>query len=210
VRRELSSAELASRFYKGINAMASSSWFGGKSSRRSSDKQRSGKRTLQLENLEERRMMAADMPTAWITQGTLYVDGTNANDQIEVRFANNRIEISGIQIKNAQGQMVSSVSRSEVPYQVIAVGQGGDDYIAAVEAGDKALPCIFYGSQGNDTLIGGSEDDALVGMDGIDTLVGNAGNDKLIAALFADERDPWQPNDAVELLFGGDGDDLLR
>ena len=162
-----------------------------------------------IESLESRAMMAGDVVNAFVQQGTLYIYGTQQNDNIAVHVSDKKVEIPGVMIKNAQGQLVSSLSREEVPYQVIATGQAGDDYIAIIEEGGKPLPVVFYGNQGNDTLIGGSSDDALIGQDGFDTLVGNAGNDKLIAALYADNRDLPQSSDPMETLDGGAGNDTL-
>ena len=162
-----------------------------------------------IESLESRAMMAGDVVNAFVQQGTLYIYGTQQNDNIAVHVSDKKVEIPGVMIKNAQGQLVSSLSREEVPYQVIATGQAGDDYIAIIEEGGKPLPVVFYGNQGNDTLIGGSSDDALIGQDGFDTLIGNAGNDKLIAALYADEHDLPQSSDWIETLDGGAGDDIL-
>ena len=162
-----------------------------------------------IESLESRAMMAGDVVNAFVQQGTLYIYGTQQNDNIAVHVSDKKVEIPGVMIKNAQGKLVSSLSRDEVPYQVIATGQAGDDVIAMVEKGGKPLPVVFYGNQGNDTLIGGSSDDALIGQDGYDTLIGNAGNDKLIAALYADEHDLPQSSYRVETLDGGAGNDIL-
>lgn len=169
---------------------------------------RRARRGLQLERLEERQLMAADFPEAFVQQGTLYIYGTNNADTIQVRFANDQIELPGCRIKNAAGQIVRSLSRSEVPYQVIATGQGGNDRIEVIEAGNRALPVVFFGNQGDDVLIGGSHDDVLVGQDGCDQLLGLGGADKLIAALYASDQDLPQTG-PPELLDGGAGADVL-
>lgn len=167
---------------------------------------RSNSRHPQFEKLEKRELFAVD---AFVQQGTLYIYGTNDNDQIQVRFQNGFIDIPGASIRKSDGQTALRLARSEVPYQVIATGQGGNDRIEIVEAGDTALPAILFGNGGNDILIGGSNDDVLVGQDGIDQLFGNGGSDKLIAALYANGQDPVQASSPRELLYGGTGNDTL-
>lgn len=171
---------------------------------------RNRKRNLLLEQLQKRELFAADV-SAFLSQGLLYVYGSNQSDNIEIRFDGDRISIPGVSIKNNAGNLVSSVSRSEVPSYVIAAGQAGNDRIAMVEMnGTKALPVVMLGGAGNDTLIGGSNNDSIVGMDGVDTIFGMGGNDYLVAGLNAsDELDLPQSNILPERLYGGEGDDEL-
>ena len=57
---------------------------------------------------------------------------------------------------------------------------------------------VLYGQDGNDTLNGGTGNDALYGQDGNDTLNGDAGADELFGA------------DGDDVINGGDGDDLIH
>ena len=74
-------------------------------------------------------MMAGDLVNAFVQQGTLYIYGTQQNDNIAVHVSDTKVEIPGVMIKNAQAQLVTSLSRDEVPYQVISTGQAGDDVV---------------------------------------------------------------------------------
>ncbi len=72
------------------------------------------------------------------------------------------------------------------------------------------------GGDGNDTLIGGSNDDKLDGEDGDDVLIGNAGKDKLDGGDGNDTLiggtgdDKLDGEDGDDSLDGGDGEDDLK
>ena len=74
---------------------------------------------------------------------------------------------------------------------------------------------IIDGDNGNNTLLGGDDDDILNGFGGIDTLQGGDGNDILNGGdgddVLAGEgsNDILDGSDGDDLLDGGDGDDLL-
>jgi Ca2+-binding RTX toxin-like protein len=57
---------------------------------------------------------------------------------------------------------------------------------------------LFYGADGNDSLLGGIGNDTLIGGNGNDSLIGDIGNDSLDGGA------------ALDLLNGGDGDDTLN
>jgi Ca2+-binding RTX toxin-like protein len=57
---------------------------------------------------------------------------------------------------------------------------------------------LFYGGDGNDSLLGGTENDTLIGGNGNDSLTGDIGNDSLDGGA------------NLDLLNGGDGDDTLN
>jgi Ca2+-binding RTX toxin-like protein len=78
----------------------------------------------------------------------------------------------------------------------IRLGDGNDTYDG--HAGRHDSGSHIDGGLGNDTLIGGVDDDDLAGLFGDDTLYGNAGNDILEGLVGADH------------MFGGPGDDLYR
>jgi Ca2+-binding RTX toxin-like protein len=72
----------------------------------------------------------------------------------------------------------------------IFYGQGGDDYIRALDGSNDQV----HGGNGNDHLFGGSGDDVLWGDEGHNTLDGGDGNDTINGG----------PND---LVLGGKGND---
>lgn len=80
------------------------------------------------------------------------------------------------------------------------------------------------GTSGNDTLLGGDENDYIRGFDGDDNLSGGAGSDTLVGSNGADTLSGglgndslrgWSGNDSLsgdqgdDILFGGSGDDTL-
>ena len=68
---------------------------------------------------------------------------------------------------------------------IVAYGLAGNDVIQYVTStiGGRVYaitkPAIFFGGDGNDTLIGGTGNDILVGGNGNDTLVGGGGSRSL-------------------------------
>lgn len=56
---------------------------------------------------------------------------------------------------------------------------------------------VFFGTDGNDTLVGGANDERMAGGKGDDTLVGGGGNDRLDGGAGTDK------------LFGQEGDDVF-
>ena len=74
-------------------------------------------------------------------------------------------------------------------------GNGGHDRLFGGPNVDR-----LFGYDGNDVLEGGSSNDRLEGGLGIDSMYGHGGNDRFFS--FGDG--------AVDLLFGGEGDDSAR
>jgi Ca2+-binding RTX toxin-like protein len=72
------------------------------------------------------------------------------------------------------------------------------------------------GTAGDDSLIGGVDDETLRGLAGADDVAGGDGNDRLLGGSGADElrgeggRDTLRGSLAADDLFGGRGSDLLR
>ena len=146
--------------------------------RKSQSQRKPNLRSPLFERLEQREVFAATV-SAFVSQGNLFVEGTSGNDVIDIRFANNQISISGVQIRNANGQLVSALPRTDVMGKVIASGGMGNDRITVVESGNTSLPIVMQGDGGNDILVGGAADDQLVGGDGNDILTGRGGKDVL-------------------------------
>ena len=92
------------------------------------------------------------------------------------------------------------------PGNDFVVGRGGDDNLDGNE-GDDVLQGgdgddDLSGDRGNDRLFGDTGNDDLRGSDGSDVLDGGVGNDKL--------TDFGLPPHDVDLLVGGEGDDILE
>lgn len=95
-------------------------------------------------------------------------------------------------------------------------GDLGDDDLAAGAGADLAEggegQDKLQGGEGDDTLGGGAGDDTLTGATGADLLAGGAGSDEVDGGDGADTLHGGNadaPDDAVDFLNGGAGDDLL-
>lgn len=80
---------------------------------------------------------------------------------------------------------------------------GGDE----IDGSGTDTPFFPFGLNGDDTLIGGSNNDKLVGGNGDDLVRGNAGRDNLNGSAGNDTIDGGPGND---LLVGGPGADVFR
>ena len=65
---------------------------------------------------------------------------------------------------------------------------------------------LFYGADGNDSLLGGIGNDTLIGGNGNDNLTGDIGNDSLEGGA---DLDVLNGGDGDDTLNGGDGNDKL-
>jgi Ca2+-binding RTX toxin-like protein len=90
--------------------------------------------------------------------------------------------------------IVEDLSNTAVDLITFKAGDGND--ILDGSATKTAL--IAYGEAGDDTLIGGANNDYLDGGAGIDTIVGNGGNDVIVGGA------------EVDILTGGTGADQFR
>lgn len=78
-----------------------------------------------------------------------------------------------------------------------------------------AAGLFLTGTSGNDTLVGGNDDDTLDGLDGQDSLVGGPGNDDLFSGFGSDTVLGGPGDDTLrggfghDLLEGGEGNDVL-
>lgn len=160
------------------------------------------KRTLRVEKLQTRQLMAADL-----VGGELQIEGSGSDDQIEVsqelrttyvfRFGRLqraqrefvRVEISGERDRLFDAALVDSIR---------AEGFGGNDTII----NDTDIPSVLYGNDGNDVLRGGSADDILVGGDDNDSLYGRSGSDVLSGGR---DNDGLFGGEDFDRLYGGSG-----
>ena len=173
-------------------------------------------RSLSLESLENRKLMAANI-TATLSGGVLKVEGTPNNDVIIMRQIGNVVSIDGVRI-NGSG----TINKIEVR------GLGGNDVLrldgngvanqsvrvaATIWGGDGSD--LIVGGTGNDQLVGGAGNDKMYGMNGNDKLWGESGNDLLYGGAGNDELQGGLGNDELlgesgaDTLFGQEGDDWL-
>jgi Ca2+-binding RTX toxin-like protein len=116
----------------------------------------------------------------------LFVTGTNGPDVIRFQKVGNNLKVL------INGQSAGSFSRFT---RVIAYGLGGNDDIRMDAQGSYST--VFFGGEGDDTLVAGNGPSILVGGKGDDTLTGGNVADLLVGGEGAD------------ILYGGNGDDLL-
>src|SRR5439155_604171 len=124
---------------------------------------------------------------ATLSNGNLYIQGTNRPDAVSVTYESGRIKVTENQV--TQYFTIPSVSGN----QVFFWGYDGDDRFA----NSTGLRVTAYGMKGNDVLVGGYNSDHLYGGDGDDQLWGGDGNDWLAGE---------NGNDA---LYGQGGNDVL-
>jgi len=137
----------------------------------------------QLENLEERRVMSANL-----VAGNILINQSNGNDTAVVTQVTGAFGLQFIKVQES----ISGVTQSPkfffapaVTGRVVYNGFGGDDVFDNL----TSLKCTAFGGAGNDILRGGHNDDVLVGGDGNDQIFAREGND---------------------YLYGGNGNDVLR
>ncbi|HWP40080.1 MAG TPA: fibronectin type III domain-containing protein [Tepidisphaeraceae bacterium] len=166
------------------------------------------------------------------SNATLRIRGTNGDDVIGVRSANNNIQailngqtlsfsqeqVQRINIDALSGNDRVSVTTGAAALYVVG-GQGNDTLIASIGndgldggAGDD----LIKGGEGDDTLLGGEGNDLIYGQAGNDSLRGGAGNDKLVAGdgddwLFGDQDDDRLYGEGgFDLINAGTGNDVAR
>lgn len=165
------------------------------------------RRTLSIESVEDRRLMAADV--ALTSGGVIEITGTDQNDVAHVAISNE----DTIRVTTASGASAAEVydfERSAVN-KIVFEGLGGDD------AFDNAtdVRSVATGGEGNDFLAGGDLRDHLYGGKGSDTILGRGGNDELRGGKDGDWIDGGDGNDDIygasgnDVLLGGDGNDEI-
>ena len=129
------------------------------------------------------------------------VDGSNANDQINVALVGAAVTVTGT-------FATVTIDHADATDTLVVNGLGGDDRIDAGTLPASALQLTFDGGAGNDTLVGGLGNDVLLGGDGNDSIRGGVGSD--VALLGAgDDVFSWNPGDGSDVVEGQDGFDTL-
>lgn len=150
--------------------------------------QRSPRRNLELEVLEDRQLLATQ---ATLGAGILHITGTRFADTAVVTRQGDCIQVQsstqGDRSPRTQRWMASQVT------SILFEGSDGNDTFT----NDTSVRSTAYGGAGNDTLTGGSAADQLCGDDGNDRLLGRGGDDTLYGGRGKD------------YLYGGAGSNAL-
>ena len=170
--------------------------------------------------------VGAAAPTffANVSNGTLVVNALDNGSTVDVGSTSALIaatvnsqslyfltsSVNAILVNLATGSNIVTIDAS-MPAATVN-GGSGNDYIAAT----NSVVDIFYGNQGDDTLIGGSGNDSLYGGKGNNVLYGGLGDDSLKAGTGDSTLAGNQGNDTLvagtgsDSLMGGQGNDVLR
>jgi hypothetical protein len=130
---------------------------------------------------------------ASLSNGTLYVIGTNRDDHVSVNKVGSGILRVHADFLSDRGQN-RDFSAAGIKQIVVLLGRGDD---VATVSGDITTPTIMDGGSGDDTLTGGNGPNILIGGTGDDTLIGGNDRDILIGGFGRDR------------LVGNGGDDIL-
>ena len=139
-------------------------------------------------------LLRINVLTAHIDEGVLQINGSAANDNVELSEQNGWINV------DIDGH-TATINRDTIR-SIRFEGHEGDDRFL----NHTSKPSFASGGAGNDELVGGSGideffgnlgNDSLSGGGGADRLFGESGNDRLFGGRGAD------------FLFGGDGADFL-
>lgn len=133
---------------------------------------------------------------ASVSNGLLWVTGTEANDTIVLEIVGNNIVVK-------VGGASKSFTKSTVT-QVFVEGRGGNDSITLAE---NLVGSSVVGGEGNDTIIGTANSDSLYGNDGDDVISAGGGNDYCYGGAGDDNINTGS---AKNFAWGGDGNDRLN
>ncbi|MDJ0820360.1 MAG: calcium-binding protein [Paracoccaceae bacterium] len=143
--------------------------------------------------------------------------GLAGNDTIDGRDGIDRVDYSyeegygggavGINGNLATGQITDTFGHTDTVTNVEQVR--GTQYNDFVTAAGVAFGVRLIGEQGDDTLIGGGNNDRLEGDEGADRLVGNNGDDFLNGGIGTDS-DTLIGGNGSDTLYGNAGGDVLN
>jgi Ca2+-binding RTX toxin-like protein len=146
-------------------------------------------------------------PSHKISRGTLFVLGTDANDTLALRLQAGNPKKLEIDFGD-DGTADRRINRNSVKRIRIRTF-AGDDRVRVDDAnGAIRIPTRIDAGRGDDTLLGGRENERFYAGPGNDTVDGNRGADK--ADLGAgDDRFSWDPGDGSDAVDGRLGVDAL-
>ena len=146
-----------------------------------------------------------------LVSGTLYVIGTDGNDNIKIQNKQNQNQLN-VDAKLDQGGSNGGGDRIQKTYQASSVTRivawllnGDDSYSGGNNGGvdvgaDVQVSQFVFGGAGNDQIQGGAGNDALIGGSGDDDIQGGSGRDILIGGL---GKDTLHGNAGDDILIGG-------
>ena len=152
-----------------------------------SKKRRKTERRLQLEKLDGRQMMAADLGVS-LEEGVLSIDGSDQSDYVDVQYSEDGQQVI-LKVNDQEPQSFDSADVESIQFEG---GAGNDTFV-----NQTAIPSEAHGGEGSDFLFGGAANDRLEGGEGEDFVFGGPGDDVLVG-------DPTQ-----DQLHGGDGEDKV-
>ncbi|RRQ50906.1 beta strand repeat-containing protein, partial [Sphingorhabdus wooponensis] len=133
------------------------------------------------------------------------IDGGN----IIATASSDWIAMATTELDTANSTITIQTTNFDIDLGFATVRGNGDAFL--VDGSNSTIGLALFGSTGNDTLIGGSDDDVIYGKDGDDTLEGGAGADQLYGDTGDDTFVLLQGSDidTAEEMFGEDGSDTL-
>ena len=138
---------------------------------------------------------------AYIENGTLIVQGTQASDLITLRLQAGVPAVLEIDLGD-DGTADFSFDRS-LFYQILVNAGGGDD-VVRIDEGNG----IFTDTEIT-TLNGEADDDTLIGGSGAETFAGGPGDDSADMGA-GDDHFHWDPGDGTDVVDGGGGIDTVQ
>ncbi|QDT01147.1 G8 domain-containing protein [Adhaeretor mobilis] len=157
------------------------------------------KRSLDIETLEERRLLSTNQLYWNPVNSKITIIGSELADTAVVSEAvAGEIHVS----YQLAGEELKATFDKAVVSSIVFYGKGGDDSFS----NSTDLSVVAFGDLGNDTLQGGSANDRLYGGLGADRLLGGSGDDSLYGAEGNDELHGEEGDD---YLLAGSGDDIL-
>jgi len=179
------------------------------------------RRLMRVEGLEARNLMAV----GWsITNGDLYISGSNGNDTVVVSKDGSDFVLKDTYAANSKPGVASKGHALVNATTRIAATEitGGDIVFNGFNGNDNFTNSTFLrlwanGGEGNDVLSGGYGADSLQGGIGDDVLRGNGGNDFLDGGFGSDVLYGDAGNDTIQCgpdfaynqAFGGLGNDTI-
>jgi hypothetical protein len=162
---------------------------------------------------------AREVPAAYLSGGSLVIDGTSGPDTVTVTETTGFIAcVQVVQNGSTQTFLRSSITTGQLYFRgyagndvfqmgcylaAYADGGTGSDVLSGSPLGDTLIGGAsdehdaIYGNGGNDVLSGGGGPDEIRGGDGNDYVYGDAGNDTL------------RGGPGNDMVYGGDNDDYL-
>src|SRR4051794_1874766 len=136
--------------------------------------------------------------------GVLTINGDAANNVLVVgQTTDHIVTLNGSKV------LVRGVTVPVVDVHVVRMAGGsGDDTLSFDETNGPMPAGKFVGDDGNDKLVGGSNDDNLIGNNGIDRSTGGGGDDTVSLGNDSDQF-TWSPRDGNDHVDGDAGTDTL-